>query len=121
MTFFADTSQVEEFAHDMGRIPGRVVPEAQKVVKKAVQNVKDDARSRVSGHPSWKRLSHTINYDMYGLEGEVGYDDQGQGELGGIYEFGSARRGPHPTLIPAAKAEEDRFVQALEKALVGLL
>ena len=121
MTFFADTSQVEEFAHDLGRVAGAVVPAVRPVLMKAAQNVKDDARAAVSGHPSWRRLAHTINYDMYGLEGEVGYDDRGQGELAGIYEFGSSRRAPHPTLIPAAKAEEDRFVQALEKALVGLL
>lgn len=116
-----DTSEVRAFAADLGRVPGRVVPEAQKVVKKAVQNVKDDARSRVSGHPSWKRLAATINYDMFGLEGEVGYDDRGQGELAGIYEFGSARRSPHPTLIPAAQAEESRFVDALDRAIRSLL
>ena len=116
-----DTSEVRDFAADLGRVAGRVVPEAQKVVKKAVQNVKDDARSRVSGHPSWKRLASTINYDMFGLEAEVGYDDRGQGELAGIYEFGSARRGPHPTLIPAAQAEAPRFVEALDKAIRGLL
>ena len=116
-----DTSEVQKFAADLGRVSGRVVPEAQKVVKKAVQNVKDDARSRVSGHPSWKRLAATINYDMFGLEGEVGYDDRGQGELAGIYEFGSARRSPHPTLIPAAQAEESRFVDALDRAIRSLL
>lgn len=117
----ADFSEVRDFASDLGRVPGRVVPEAQKVVKRAAQNVKDEARSRVSGHPSWKRLASTINYDMFGLEAEVGYDDRGQGELAGIYEFGSARRGPHPTLIPAAQAEAPRFVEALDKAIRGLL
>lgn len=117
MIFFADTSQVEEFAHDLGRVAGAVVPAVRPVLMKAAQNVKDDARAAVSGHPSWKRLAHTINYDMYGLEAEVGYDDQGQGEVAGIYEFGSARRSPHPTLIPAAERETPRFVEALDKAV----
>ena len=125
MTFFADTSQVEEFAHDLGRVAGAVVPAVRPVLMKAAQNVKDDARAAVSGHPSWKRLAHTINYDRYGLEVEVGYDDQGQGELAGIHEFGSSRRAPHPTLYPAAEREAPKFEKAMgdasAKALRDLL
>lgn len=119
---FADVSQVQDFAADLGRVEGRLVPEVGKVVKKAVQNVKDDTRSRISPHPSWSKLAPTVNYDTFGdLEAEVGYDDRGQGELAGIYEFGSARRAPHPTLIPAAQAEEERFVQALARVAETLL
>ena len=122
MSFLADTSQVTAFAADLGRVEGRIVPEVGKVVKKALQNVKDDARGRVSGHPTWKKLAPTINYDTFGdLEGEVGYDDRGQGELAGIYEFGSSRRAPHPTLIPAAEAEVERFMDALAKVAETLL
>ena len=58
-----------------------------------------------------------MNYDMSGnaffSEAVVGYDDVGQGELAGIYEFGSATRGPHPTLYPAAERELPRFEKAL--------
>lgn len=111
-----DVSQVRDLAADLGKVPGRTVPLAREVVKKALQNVKDETRASVSSHPSWKRIAHTVNYDTYGLEGEVGYDDQGQGELAGIYEFGSSRRGAHPTLIPAAQSEADRFATALADA-----
>lgn len=121
MTFLTDVSQVQAFAADLGRVEGRLVPEVTKVVKKAGQNVKDDTRERVSSHPSWKRLAPTINYDMHGLEVEVGYDDRGQGELAGIYEFGSSRRSPHPTLFPAAEAETPRFVEELARVAGRLL
>lgn len=121
MTFFTDVSQVQAFAADLGRVEGRIVPEVAKVVKRAGQNVKDETRARVSSHPSWKRLASSVNYDVSGLEVEVGYDDRGQGELAGIYEFGSSRRAPHPTLIPVAQAEEERFVEALAKVAGTLL
>lgn len=122
MSFFTDVSQVEAFARDLGSVEGRMVPEVGKVVKKALQNVKDDARARVSSHPSWRKLAPTINYDTFGLlSGEVGYDDRGQGELAGIAEFGSARHAPHPALVPASQAEADRFVQALADVAGKLL
>lgn len=115
-----DTSQVRKFAQDLGQVEGKLVPEVRQVVKKALQNVKDDARGNISSHPSWKRLANSINYDVSGLEGEVGYDDRGQGELASIYEFGSAYHAPHPTLISAAQAEEQRFADALTK-VAGML
>lgn len=122
MSFFTDVSQVQSFAADLGRMEGRMVPEVGKVVKKALQNVKDDARGRVSGHPQWKSLAPTLNYDTFGhLEGEVGYDDQGQGELAGIAEFGSARHAPHPALMPSVDAETPRFMDALAKVAETLL
>ena len=78
---------------------------AAAVVAKGLLNIKKDTRSRVSTHPSWRRLAQTVSYDQVGLGGEVGYEDRGQGELAGIAEFGSARHAPHPALIPAAKDE----------------
>lgn len=114
-----DVSQVERFAADLGDLDHRLVPEVQKVVFKAAMNVKDDARSRVSDHPSWRRLSASLNFDIRGLSAEIGYDDAGQGELAGIAEFGSARHAPHPALIPAAEAEAPRFESALAKVVAG--
>lgn len=108
-----DFSEVRALAADIGKIPGRLFSETRDAVKRAGQNIKDDTRSRLSSHPSWKRLGHTVSYDMYGLAVEVGYEDRGQGELAGIAEFGSARKAPRPALIPASAAEEPRFMKAL--------
>ena len=108
-----DFSEVFNLAADLDRVPDELREQSAKVTKRALQNVKDETRATVSGHPTWKRIAHTVNYDVDGAEGEVGYDDEGKGELAGIYEFGSARRAPHPTLIPAAEAEAPRFVEAV--------
>jgi hypothetical protein len=108
-----DFSEVRALAHDIGKISGKVFPEVRAAVVKAAVNVKKDTRERISDHPTWKRLERTVGYDMHGLAADIGYEDTGQGELAGIHEFGSAKRAPHPALIPAANAEEPRFLKAL--------
>lgn len=109
-----DFSDVLDLAADLADLPDDIGREVPKVVKKALNNVKAETREVVSGHPSWRHIAGLVAYDMDGpTSGEVGYADVGQGELAGIYEFGSARRAPHPTLIPAAEAEAPRFVEAI--------
>lgn len=86
------------------------------MLAKGALNIKNDTRKNISPHPSWKHLSSKVNYDLVGLRAIVGYDDVGQGELAGIYEFGSSRRGPNPTLYPAADREAPKF----ERAMIAL-
>jgi len=109
----ADFSEVERLVVNMGRVSAKVVAASVPVVGKALLNIKMDTRANISDHPSWKRLAQTVNYEQTGLSGEVGYDDNKQGELAGIYEFGSAHHAPHPTLYPAAGRELPRFEKAL--------
>jgi hypothetical protein len=120
-----DFSEVQALAVSLGRVSSAVVGEARQVVAKAALNVKEDTRKNISKNDYWKRLEHKVNYDLVGLTAVVGYDDTGQGELAGIYEFGSSRRAPHPTLYPAAEREAPRFEKALGdiagKALGDLL
>jgi hypothetical protein len=117
-----DTRELEALAASLGQVPAAVIGAARGVVKKGALNIKNDTRKNVSDHPSWKRLAHTVNFSVAGnaffSEAIVGYDDVGQGELAGIYEFGSATRAPHPTLYPAAARELPRFEKALG-AVVG--
>lgn len=108
-----DFSEFEALSVNLGRAGNRLVLDARPVVKRALQNIKDDTRANVSDHPTWKRLASTVGYDVFGLDGVVGYADRGQGELAGIYEFGSATRAPHPTLYPAAGRELPRFEKAM--------
>jgi hypothetical protein len=108
-----DLSEVQILAVNIGRANGAAVTAARGVVKKGLDNIKSDTRENISDHKSWKRLASTVNYEIVGLEGVVGYDDVRQGELAGIYEFGSALRAPHPTLFPAAARELPKFEQAM--------
>lgn len=112
-----DTRELKALALSIAAVEGRLPAAARAVVSKAALNIKNDTRKNVSDHPSWKRLASTVNYNLAGnafhSEAVVGYEDQGQGELAGIYEFGSAHRAPHPTLFPAAARELPRFEKAL--------
>lgn len=116
-----DFSEVQALSASLGRASGGLVKEARAVIAKGSVNIKKDARARVSGHPSWRRLASTINYEQVGLSSEIGYDDVGQGELAGIAEFGSARHAPHPALMPAVKAEAPRFEKAMADAAAKLI
>lgn len=108
-----DTSELKTLSANLGRASGAMVTEARAVIAKGSLNIKNDAREHVSDDPYWKRLAQKINYEQVGLSSEIGYDDEGQGELAGIYEFGSVKRDPHPTLMPAFDREAPRFEKAM--------
>lgn len=114
-----DISELSALSVDLGRASGKVAVGARGVIAKAALNIKNDSRRQVSQHPSWKHIAATLNYDITGVSADggvsatVGYDDVGQGELAGIYEFGSSRRAPHPTLFPAAEREVPRLEAAM--------
>lgn len=114
-----DTSDADRLAEDFGRIPGKLIPEVVTLLAKTGLETKNETRKRVSSHKRWRRIAGSVNYHMKGLAVEVGYDDIGQGELAGIYEFGSARRAPHPTLGPVSIVQAKLFqmgaVQILKK------
>lgn len=116
-----DFSEVAALSANIGRASTRMLREAHAVIAKGALNIKTDARENVSSHESWRRLEQTVNFEQVGLSAEVGYDDVGQGELAGIYEFGSARRAPHPTLYPAAEREAPRFERAMLDAAAKLV
>lgn len=116
-----DDSELRALSQRIGRASTLMIAEAAKVVGKGALNIKNETRANMSDHPSWKRLGNTVNYELVGLTAEVGYEDRGQGELAGIYEFGSARHAPHPTLIPAAKAEAPRYAKAMTAAAAKLM
>ena len=116
-----DLSEFKELSANLGRASAAMVVAERAVVAKALLNIKNDARSNISTHPTWKRLAPTINYDQAGLTGVVGYVDRGQGELAGIAEFGSSRHGPHPALLPAARDELPRFEKATAEAATAAI
>lgn len=120
MTTF-DTSEIVKLSHAIEVAASRIPAEARAVVSHGALNIKTETRETVSKSPYWKRLAQEVGYDMTGnafhSTATIGYNDQGQGELAGIYEFGSVKRDPHPTLIPAFEREVPRF----EKALGDLL
>lgn len=116
-SFDVDLSEFESLSASLGRATAAMVAAERAVVAKALVNIKNDTRKRISTHPTWAKLARTVNYEQFGVAGIVGYDDVGQGELAGIAEFGSARHAPHPALLPAAKDELPRFEKATMDAI----
>lgn len=112
-----DTSELHKLSASIAAAAGRLPAEARAAVSKGALNIKTDTRQNVSDSPYWRRLAQTVNYDLSGnaffSAADVGYDDVGQGELAGIYEFGSVKHAPHPTLIPAFERESPRFEKAM--------
>jgi len=111
-----DASELERLSVNIGRASAAAIVATRGVVAKGAVNIKNDTRKNISDNPSWKHLAQTVNYEQVGLSAVIGYDDVGQGELAGIYEFGSARRAPHPTLYPAAAREVPGFERAIADA-----
>lgn len=112
-----DTSELQKLSASIAAEAGRLPAQARAIVAKGALNIKNDTREHVSDDPSWKRMAQTVNYEMAGnglvSTATIGYDDVGQGELAGIYEFGSVKRAPHPTLLPAFEREAPRFEKAM--------
>lgn len=123
--FSIDMSEIAKLSADLGKVPAVAVTEARKVLFKGSMNIKSEVQDHFAGHRYWKPLGRAVDFELVGLKSEVGFKDQGQGELAGIHEFGSSRRGPHPTLYPAAETERPKFERAMldvgVKALRGLL
>ena len=116
-----DVTELEALSVNIGRASSALIKEAHAVVAKGALNIKNETRDNISDNDYWSRLAATVNYEQVGLTADIGYEDRGQGELAGIYEFGSARRAPHPTLLPAAKVEAPKFAKALEGAAAKVL
>ncbi len=112
-----DASELQKLSASFATASGRLPADARAVVSKGALNIKTDTREHISNDPYWKRLAQEVNYDMTGNAVQsvatIGYDDEDQGELAGIYEFGSVKRAPHPTLIPAFEREAPRFEKAM--------
>lgn len=120
-----DASEVERLSASLTTSTNRLPKEVRASVFKGALNVKNATRDAVSDHPTWKRLAHTVNFDMEGnafyAQATIGYDDEGQGELAGIAEFGSARKPAHPALMPAFREESPRFEKAMSDLVAKII
>jgi hypothetical protein len=124
-----DMSEVMDLAHDLGKIPGRLVNEVDAVVKKAADNVKKDmvnyAQFSVGGGYA-KHFPRSISYDRAAKFGEIAYEvgpDKGrtQGALGNLLYFGSANNAPVLDIEVGINDEAPKFEKHLGDLVEGLL
>lgn len=121
----AEIEGLRELSADLGRIASRALPEADAIVKKGAQNVKDDMVSDAEGSRHFRSIARSISYDRAYSGGQVAYEvgpdkDRGGG-LGNIAYFGGANGGGGSLDIDGPlKAEEPRLLKALDDWLGGL-
>lgn len=113
-----NTAEVEAVADVLVHAADVAPAEARKVVARGALNIKNDARRRISGHPTLRRLPAAITYDTHetatGSWAEIGPDkDRPQGALGNVLEYGTIKNAPIPYMRPAGEAELPRFERAL--------
>lgn len=91
-----DTSEVNRLAADLSRAPSRIQRAAPKVFEVAANKIKKSLRRDASGHDYLQSgFEFKVNYDRLGpIAYEIGFDDEGQGELANIAVFGSVNNAP---------------------------
>lgn len=113
-------SDLSDLVGDLERSSAQVHRVAEKAVEVEAYRMKQDWRQRVSGARALGGLPAAINYDITTtpnvVTAEVGYDDEGQGELGNLVEFGSSRQGPiRPAGADVLKAGADGLENYLRR------
>ncbi len=94
-----------EFAAELQRVSAATDAAIAKVVEKGALNIKNNARASLSSSNAGKSAAgHFINYDVDGLEAEIGYDKMA-GSLGTMNEYGSAGNAPKKDLANALERE----------------
>lgn len=125
MTDF-DVSEFRALAADLGKASRKAFTEAEKVTKRAAQNIKttmaDDAKS--SG--AYKHFAGSISYDRAMSVGMIAYEigpDKGrtQGALGNILYFGTSKNGPVLNVEVGLAKEAPEFERRIGEMTEGLL
>jgi hypothetical protein len=124
MTF--DTSDLNKLEQDLGKIPGRLVPKQIAAVKASSASVESAWRSSATksagahGKHYPKAVTHDVKVRPGLVEGIIGPDaSKPQGKMS--FELGSSKQPPHLDGFTAGRAEEPRFIQAVEKLTEDLL
>lgn len=125
--FEIDTSELTRLAVDLGRVPGKVIPDVEATFKKGAQNLKESMAAQFEASEHFRRVGAAVSYERQGFAREIAYEigpevGRGAGSLGGIAVDGGANGGGGTVdidglLEPEAGALEKFIGEALEKAL----
>lgn len=109
----------EDLADELRDSKAELLKRGKGVVAKGCLNIKNDTKAGWQGLNHARSLPAAVSYDVDVIgsliAGEVGPDkNRPQGALGNLIEFGSVNNGPIPSLTPAFRREEPRFIAAVE-------
>jgi hypothetical protein len=103
-------SGLSELTADLRKAADTVVEQAKKVVGAGCNNIKKDAKKRVTGYAHLPHYPRSISYDVTAagltVTGVVGPNHAKlQGGLGRVIELGTVNNAPIPHLAPALELE----------------
>ena len=113
------SAELHRLATNLGRVAGSAVKDVDEVLKKGVQNIKNEMQADVSGSAHFKGMAGSISYESFYLPGRARYvvgPDKARrgGALGNIYYFGTSRGGGSGDIDKPLRSEEPRTMSALE-------
>jgi hypothetical protein len=121
VTQVIDDSQLVKLAADIAKSPALSMVEIVATTVRAGKTIQRDAKSAAPSGPHIPGYAGTITTTTkktaWSVEAEVGPLQSGQGALGEILEFGTARSAPHPHLMPAADSEIPVWLRYVSQAL----
>jgi len=117
MDLHIDASEVDALAVSLGKAGRKATLEAAKVIAKSAGKVAEGMRQDFTGHSHAPQIPRAINYDVRGLDFEVGVDKSGpQGGLGNLLAFGSSKN----AAVVDHTASLRRELPAIEKYLADV-
>jgi len=121
VTTVVDDSQVIKLSRDLAKSAALSLAEIVATTIRAGKNIQRDAKEAApkGGHVRLYagKITTSTKKTPWSVETEVGPLQSGQGALGEILEFGTARSAPHPHLMPAADKEIPVWLRYVAQAL----
>lgn len=120
-----DRRELDRMARDLLAAPAQVIPAIVPTANRAGLNMKRRMGRDASGHSHLPGLPSKVEYQVTtapsSIEIEVGFRDEGQGELANIAAFGSVNNAPVMDITAGLTEELPKFVQHAAVAAVKVL
>lgn len=114
--------QLDSLARDLALVTAKVIPALLPTANRAGLNIKRRMGRDASGHAHLPGLASKVEYDVTprptSVEIEVGFRDEGQGELANIAAFGSVNN--PPVMDITAGLDEEASVLARHAAVAAV-
>lgn len=116
-----DFSDLTKLAADLGEVARSARPNVRKATQVTAQKVRDSWREKLAGSATLPGLPAALSYDIEsnagGVEAEVGFDKQGQGNLGVFSEYGSVNNAPRGFGLASLEENQADFVKGILMAV----
>lgn len=116
-----DFSELSRLAADLGEVSRTARPNVTKAVRVTAHKVRDSWREKLQGSATLPGLPRALSYDIEtsvsGVDAEIGFDKQGQGNLGVFSEYGSVNNAPRGFGLASLEENQADFVKGILMAV----